>query len=68
MDILRHLRIKMKKRIRIMSLHKDDDKLLGKFKTIYTKIKDLKNIELDGLPVYAKRCITTKIKIYEDKV
>ena len=68
MDILRHLRIKMKKRIRIMSLHKDDDKLLGKFKTIYTKIKDLKNIELDGLPVYAKRCITTKIKIYGDKV
>ena len=58
----------MKKRIRIMSLHKDDDKPLGKFKTIYTKIKDLKNIELDGLPVYAKRCITTKIKIYEDKV
>ena len=58
----------MKKRIRIMSLHKDDDKLLGKFKTIYTKIKDLKNIELDGLPVYAKRCITTKIKIYGDKV
>ena len=68
MDILRHLRINMKKRIRTMSLHKDDDKLLGKFKTIYTNIIDFKNIELDGLPVYAKRCITTKIKIYEDKV
>ena len=37
---------------KLMSLRTDDDKLLEKHKTILTKIKDLKNIELDALPVY----------------
>ena len=36
---------------KLMSLHVDDDKLLEKYKTISTKIEDLKNIELDTLPV-----------------
>ena len=35
-----------------MPLHIVDDKLLGKLKIIWTKIEDLKNIELDALPVY----------------
>ena len=33
------------------------DKLFEKCKTIWIKIKDLKNIELDALPVYHNRHI-----------
>ena len=29
-----------------------DEKLLEKYKAIWTKIEDLKNIELNALPVY----------------
>ena len=32
--------------------HVDDDKLLEKYKTIWTKIKGLLNIKLNPLPVY----------------
>ena len=32
---------------KLMSLHKDDKKLLEKYKTIKAKIEDLKSIELD---------------------
>ena len=35
-----------------MSWFTDDDKLLEIYKTIWTKIDDWKNIELDALPVY----------------
>ena len=42
--------------------------LLEKYKAIYTKIEDLKNIELNTLPVYDDRYIKTKIKTYDDKV
>ena len=41
----------MNKNNKLMSLHIDDDKLLEKHKTIWTKIEDLKDIELDTLPV-----------------
>ena len=34
-----------------MPLRIDDDKLLDKYKTIWTKIEDLKSIKLDVLPV-----------------
>ena len=51
-----------------MSFHTDDEKLLGKCKAIWTKIEDLKNIELNALSVYVDRCIKTKIKPYGDKV
>ena len=37
----------------------DDEKLLEKYKTIWTKIEDLKNIELNALPVYNDRYIKT---------
>ena len=33
----------------------DDDKLLEKYKTIWTKIEDLKNTELNALPIYDNR-------------
>ena len=37
---------------KLISLRTDDDHLLEKYKTICTKIEDLKNIELNALPVY----------------
>ena len=43
-----------------MSFQIDGGKLLEKYKTIWTKIEDLKNIELNALPVYDDRCIKTK--------
>ena len=51
-----------------MSFHIDDEKLLGKFKAIWTKIQDLKNIKLNTLSVYAGRYIDPKIRTYGDKV
>ena len=46
----------------------DDDKLLEKYKIIWPKIDDLKNIELNVLPVYDDRYIKNKIKTYRYKV
>ena len=40
---------------KLMSFRIDDGKLLEKYKTIWTKIKNLKNIELNTLPVYDDR-------------
>ena len=37
---------------KLISLRIDDDKLLEKYKTIWTKTEDLKNIELDASLVY----------------
>ena len=51
-----------------MPLHIDGDKILEKYKTIWTEIEDLKNIELNALPVYDYRYIKTKIRTYGDKV
>ena len=45
--------------IKLMHLVIDNDKLLQKYKTIWTKIKDLKNIELNALPVYDNGYIKT---------
>ena len=42
-----------------MSFHIDDERLLEKYKAIWTKIEDLKNIELNALPVYDVRYIKT---------
>ena len=52
----------------LMSFRIDDEKLLEKHKAIWAKIKDLKSIELDALPVYDNRYIKTKIRTYGDKV
>ena len=42
-----------------MSFHIDDKELLEKYKAIWTKIEDFKNIELNALPVYDNRYIKT---------
>ena len=51
-----------------MSFCIDDVKLLQKYEVIWTKIEDLKNIELNVLPAYDDRYIETKIRTYSDKV
>ena len=53
---------------KLMSFCTDDEKLLEKSKTIWTKIEDLKNIKLNALPVYPDRYIKTKTRTYNDKV
>ena len=45
---------------KLISFHVDDDKVLVKCKTIWTKITDLKDIELNALPVYDDRYIKPK--------
>ena len=44
----------------MMSFRTDDEKLLEKYKTTWTKIEDLENIELNTLPVYDDRYIKPK--------
>ena len=39
-----------------------------KYKTIQTKIKDLKIIELNALPIYHGRYLKPEIRTYGDKV
>ena len=47
---------------KFMSSSIDDEKLLQKYKVIWTKIEDSKNIKLNALPVYDDRYIKTKIR------
>ena len=53
---------------KLMSFCIDDGKLLEKYKAIWTKIEDLKNIELNALQVYDDRYIKTEIRTCGDKV
>ena len=53
---------------KLKSFHINDEKLLEKDKTIWTKIEDLKNTTLNALPVFYDRYIKTKTKTYVDKV
>ena len=53
---------------KLMSFHTDHQKLFEKSKSTWTKIEDLKNIELNVLPVYGDRYIKTKIRTYGDNV
>ena len=46
----------------------DNEKLLEKYKAIWTKSKDFKNIQLNILSVYDDRYIKTKIRTYSNKV
>ena len=64
MDVLRDLKLKMevKKSNKLISFPIDDEELLEKYKTLWTKIDGLKNIELNVLPVYDDRCIQPKIR------
>ena len=53
---------------KLMSFCIDDEKLLEKYKAIWSKIEDLNNIELNALPVYDDRYIKTKIITHSNKV
>ena len=50
-----------------MIFRKVDEKLLEQYKTIWTKIEDIRNIKLNVLSVYDNRYIKTKIRIHGDK-
>ena len=56
------------KNYKLIPFHIDGEKLLGKYKAFSTKIKDLKNIELNALPVYDDTYITNKIRTRGNKV
>ena len=47
-----------------MSFRVQDQKLLEKYKAIWTKIEDFKNIQIDIMIVYNDRYIKTKIKTF----
>ena len=47
---------------KLISFCINDEKLLEKYKAIWTEIEELKNIELYALPVYDDRYIKTKIR------
>ena len=46
----------------------DDEKLLETHNTICNTTEDLKNIELNDLPVYDDGCIKNKIRTYGNKL
>ena len=56
------------KKSKLMSFYIDDEKQLEKYKAILAKIEDLKNIELNALPMYDDRYIKTKIRTYGFRV
>ena len=56
------------KNSKLMPFCIDDEKSLEKYKSIWTRIEDLKNIKLNALPIYDDRYIKTKIRTYGDKV
>ena len=45
-----------------------NEKLLEIYKAIWTKIEDLKNTELNALPVYVDKYIKIKIRTCGDKI
>ena len=51
-----------------MSFRIENEKILGKYKAIWSKIENLKNIELIAMPVYDDKYIKTKIRTYVGKV
>ena len=53
------VKIKTKK---LLSFRIDDEKVFEKYKVIWTKIENLKNIELNALPVYDDRYMKTEIR------
>ena len=53
---------------KLLSFCIDDEKLLEKYKAIWTNIENKKHIELNALPVYDNRYIKAKIITYGDNV
>ena len=64
MDILKLLMVKMKIKTVYwcLSFQVNDEKLLEKYRTSWTKIEDLKKIKLNVLPVYGGRYLKNKIR------
>ena len=52
---------------KLISFRIDDDKLLEKYKAIWTEIENFRNIGLNALPVYDDRYIETKMRNFSDK-
>ena len=53
---------------KLISFRIDGKKLLEKYKAIWTKIENLKNIKLNALPAYDDKYIKTTIRTFGDKV
>ena len=51
-----------------MHFHINDEKPSGKHRTIWIKIKNLKNIKLNALPIYDDRYIKTKTRTFGNTV
>ena len=69
--MLRNLQLKMDVKIKtkkLLSFRIDDEKVFEKYKVIWTKIENLKNIELNALPVYDNRYMKTEIRTQCDNV
>ena len=49
---------------KLLSFHIDDEKLFEKYQAIWTKIGDLKSIELNALPLYDDRYIDQKKNVW----
>ena len=64
-EYIKTIKVKERKN-KLMYCRIDDEKLLRKYKVIWTKIEDLENIKLNALPVYDDRYITTKIRAFGD--
>ena len=62
-----YLKFKLEKKInknnKLISFGINDEKLMEKYKATWAKMEDLKNIELNALPVYDDRYIQIK-KLY----
>ena len=59
---------KLKQKLKLKPFSINDEKLFKKYKAIWTRIEDLKNIKSNALPVYDDRYIETKIWTYGNKV
>ena len=57
-----------KKNNKLTSLHIDNEKISEKYKTISIMTEDLKNIELNALPVFDSRNMKTEMRANDDKV
>ena len=53
---------------KLMSFCIDNENLLQKYKAIWAKIENLKNIELNAFPTYDDRYIKITIRTYGDRV
>ena len=51
-----------------MSFCIDNDKLLERCKTVWTRIKNVKDIKLNALPVYDDRYIKDQVRTSGDKI